>query len=485
MCGIVAYVGDKVASEVIYNALLILQHRGQDAAGIVTSDSRKIFRRKGNGLVRDVFRESDMADLQGEYGVGHVRYPTAGVGDVAEAQPMYVNSPYGIAFAHNGNLINTSQLREDLYSKNFRHINTNSDSEILLNIFASSLKIGNGKREFADALFDAVSVVNELCKGAFAAVALIVGHGVLAFRDPMGIRPLVLGKRVKNGKAEYLFVSESAALDILGFERMRDVKPGEAIFVSEQGDLYSKVCAEKTKLMPCIFEQVYLARPDSVIDNISVYKTRLRMGEKLANKILSKYPNGHDIDVVIPIPDTGCTAALPLAYKLNVKYREGFVKNRYIGRTFIMQSQDRRSSVRRKLNVVKLEFQDKNVLLVDDSIVRGTTIHEIIALVREAGAKKVYLAVASPPIRFPNVYGIDMPLAQELVACNRTEQEVSDFLGADDLIYQDIDDLFDAGLEGNANIDGFEASVFTGKYISGNVNEAYLQELSDIRGGNR
>ncbi len=480
MCGIVGIVGHENVNQQLYDALTVLQHRGQDAAGIVTSDGDKLHLRKGNGLVRDVFQQQHMQRLTGTQGIGHVRYPTAGTSSSAQAQPMYVNSPYGIVLAHNGNLTNTEALQADLFREDLRHVNTDSDSEVLLNVFAHELQIQRAHSPEADHVFAAVEGVHRRCRGAYAAVAMIIGCGVVAFRDRFGIRPLVFGKRESDAGMEYMVASESVALDILGFELIRDVAPGEAIFISNQGELHTRICAEETMLAPCVFEYVYLARPDSVMDKVSVYKSRLRMGDHLAERIVERFTGrDHDIDVVIPIPDTGRTAALPLAHELNVKYREGFIKNRYIGRTFIMPGQsERRKSVRAKLNAVELEFKGKNVLLVEDSIVRGTTIRHIIQLAREAGAKKVYVASAAPAIRFPNVYGIDMPTPNEFIAYNRTEEQVGEAIGADMLIYQEIEDLVVSAREGNPAIERFECSVFDGQYVTGDIDEAYLDRLS-------
>jgi amidophosphoribosyltransferase len=483
MCGIVGIAGRYPVNQALYDALTVLQHRGQDAAGIVTSDRGRLNMRKANGLVRDVFRLNHMERLTGECGIGHVRYPTAGSASAAEAQPMYVNSPYGIMLAHNGNLTNAEALKRDLFRTDLRHINTESDSEILLNVFAHELAQERHHEPSPDDIFDAVARVHERCTGAYAAVALIVGHGILAFRDPHGIRPLVFGERETDRGTEYMIASESVALDLLDFTLIRDVAPGEAIWISEEGTLHTRQCVRSPSLTPCIFELVYLARPDSIMDDISVYKARLRMGEKLAERILESFPGGqHDIDVVIPIPETSRTAALPLAHQLDVKYREGFVKNRYIGRTFIMPGQsERRKSVRQKLNAIDLEFRGKNVLLVDDSIVRGTTSRQIIEMAREAGARKVYLASAAPPVRFPNVYGIDMPAASEFIAHERTEAEIAQRIGADWLVYQDLEDLVDAAKEGNPHIDHFDCSVFDGNYVTGDIDAVYLERISAAR----
>jgi amidophosphoribosyltransferase len=479
MCGIVGMVSAQGVNEQIYDALTALQHRGQDAAGIATSDGSKLHLKKGNGLVRDVFDQESMGALQGNVGIGHVRYPTAGSASSAEAQPLYVNSPWGITLAHNGNLTNVASLKADLYRTDLRHLNTDSDSEVLLNVFAHELQKGE-RPATAETIFEAVTGVHRRCKGAYAAVAMVIGVGVVAIRDPHGIRPLVFGQRITENGTEYMIASESVALDIVGFDMIRDVAPGEAVFISNDGRLYTKVCARKTDLTPCIFEHVYLARPDSIMDEVSVYKSRLRMGERLADQILRKFPDGkHDIDVVIPIPDTARTAALPLAHRLDVKVREGFVKNRYIGRTFIMPGQQqRRKSIRQKHNAIELEFRDKNVLLVDDSIVRGNTTKQIIAMAREAGAKKVYIASAAPALRHPNVYGIDMPAREEFVAFQRTDDEVAEIIGADWLIYQDLEDLIDSAREGNPRIRRFECSVFDGDYVTGDIDEAYLDQLS-------
>ncbi|HEX7038148.1 MAG TPA: amidophosphoribosyltransferase [Pseudomonadales bacterium] len=480
MCGIVGIVGSEPVNQQIYDALTVLQHRGQDAAGMVTSDGRKLHLRKGNGLVRDVFQQQHMQRLVGHIGIGHVRYPTAGSASSAEAQPMYVNSPYGICLAHNGNLTNAEALQADLYREDLRHVNTDSDSEVLLNVFAHELEAQRAHEPDERDIFAAVARVHQRCRGAYAVVAMIIGVGIVAFRDPCGIRPLVFGRRDGEGGAEYMIASESVALDILGFDLVRDVAPGECVFISNSGELHTRVCAERTILSPCIFEFVYLARPDSIMDNISVYKSRLRMGEHLAQRILERFPGrDHDIDVVIPIPDTGRTAALPLAHQLDVKYREGFIKNRYIGRTFIMPGQSqRRKSVRQKLNAIELEFKGKNVLLVDDSIVRGTTIQQIIQMARENGARKVYMASAAPPVRHPNVYGIDMPTPNEFVAYNRTEEQVGRLIGADMLIYQRIDDLVQSAREGNPAIPRFDCSVFDGDYVTGDIDASYLERLS-------
>ncbi len=480
MCGIVGIVGKSPVNQSIYDALTVLQHRGQDAAGIVTSDEGRLYLRKDNGLVRDVFHTRHMRRLTGNTGIGHVRYPTAGSSTSAEAQPLYVNSPYGITLAHNGNLTNDDELKKELYLTDRRHLNTNSDSEVLLNVLAHELQVKNKNHLSPDEIFDAVAKVFKRCEGAYAAVALISGHGLLCFRDPHGIRPAVFGKKITDAGTEYMVASESVALDALGFELIDDVGAGEAIFVSEAGELHRKQCV-KGQLTPCIFEHVYLARPDSLIDNVSVYKARLRMGEQLADKIKHEWPD-HDIDVVIPIPDTSLTSAVQLAHELGVKMRHGFIKNRYIGRTFIMPGQQmRKKSVRQKLNAIDLEFKGKNVLLVDDSIVRGTTSGQIIEMAREAGANKVYFASAAPPVRYPNVYGIDMPAAAELIAHGRTEQEIGELIGADRMFYQDIDDMVEAVREGNPDLINFDLSVFNGEYVTGGIDQDYLKRLEDLR----
>lgn len=483
MCGIIGLVSNTPVNQQIYDALTVLQHRGQDAAGMVTSSDRRLNLRKANGLVRDVFQQHHMQKLAGNLGIGHVRYPTAGTSSTAESQPMYVNSPYGIALAHNGNLTNAKALERDLYNTDLRHLNTDSDSEILLNVFAHELQVQKALSPGPEHIFQAVAGVHERCRGAYAAVAMISGCGIVGFRDPYGIRPLVYGRKVSDEGEEYMLSSESAALAILGFELVRDVAPGEAIFIDEAGQLHSAQCVEAKSLSPCIFEHVYLARPDSIMDKVSIYKSRLRMGENLADQILARYSqNEHDIDVVIPIPDTGRTAALPLAYRLGVKFREGFVKNRYIGRTFIMPGQtQRRKSVRQKLNPIELEFKGKNVLLVDDSIVRGTTSQQIIKMAREAGARRVYMASMAPPVRNPNVYGIDMPTKEEFVAHNRTEEEIGHIIGADWLAYQALPDLKASVSDGNERLKSFDCSVFDGDYVTGDIDAAYLERLSLAR----
>ncbi|OCG26599.1 amidophosphoribosyltransferase [Gilliamella sp. wkB108] len=487
MCGVVGIVGKSTVNQSIYDALTVLQHRGQDAAGIVTIDEQNRFRlRKANGLVKDVFQEQHMQRLQGNLGIGHVRYPTAGSSSPSEAQPFYVNSPYGIALAHNGNLTNANELRNKVFELARRHINTNSDSEVLLNIFASELDKFPTYPLSADNIFTAIHQVHKIIKGAYACVAMIIGHGLVAFRDPYGIRPLVIGKRIlEDQQVEYMVASESVALDILDFEFMRDVMPGEAIYITQDGQLYSQQCADNPQYYPCIFEYVYFARPDSMMNGVSVYQSRILMGQKLGKKIAREWSDT-DIDVVIPIPETSCDAALEIARILNKPYRQGFVKNRYIGRTFIMPGQmTRKLSVRRKLNANRIEFEGKNVLLVDDSIVRGTTSQKILEMVRSVGAKKVYLASAAPEIRHPNVYGIDMPVASELIAYNRTVAEIAKDIGADKVIFQDLTDLIDSITEQNPNIKHLECSVFDGKYITEDVDDTYLSILKQQRSDNK
>ena len=482
MCGIIGIVSrEGPVNQAIYDGLTVLQHRGQDAAGIMTCDDGRLHLRKNNGLVRDVFHTRHMLRLYGNMGIGHVRYPTAGCESSAEAQPFYVNSPYGIALAHNGNLTNADTLKQELFQEDLRQINTESDSEVLLNVFAHELQLQGRLRMKVDDVFSAVSGVHRRCRGAYAAVVMITGQGVLAFRDPWGIRPLVYGRRETENGTEYMAASESVALDVLGFELVADIKPGEAVFFGLDGQVQTRQCADSPLYSPCIFEYVYLARPDSIMDNISVYKARLRMGEKLAQKILRVRPD-HDIDVVIPIPDTSRTSALQLANTLDLKYREGFMKNRYIGRTFIMPGQQqRKKSVRQKLNAIELEFRNKNVLLVDDSIVRGTTSSQIIQMARDAGARKVYFASAAPPVRFPNVYGIDMPTGDELIGYGRDDDEIRQAIGADWLIYQDLNDLVRAVAKGNPEIGQFDTSVFTGNYVTGDVGDEYLSQLQASR----
>jgi amidophosphoribosyltransferase len=481
MCGIVGIVAKGNVNQDIYDALTVLQHRGQDAAGIVTSHGGKFNLRKDNGLVRDVFHTRHMQQLIGNMGVGHVRYPTAGTSSRALAQPFYVNSPYGIALAHNGNLTNTEELSGEIFKSDLRHLNTNSDSEVLLNIFAHELQRLGKLVPSAEDIFAAVRGVHERCRGAYAIVAMIAGYGVIGFRDPNGIRPLVLGQRETAKGNEFMLASESVALDVLGFKLVRDIEPGEAIYIEADGTIASQQCSDNPKLSPCIFEHVYFARPDSIMDGVSVYKARLRQGEKLAEKILRLRPD-HDIDVVVPIPDSSRVAGQSLAQRLGVKFREGLVKNRYIGRTFIMPGQNqRKKSVRQKLNAIGLEFQGKNVLLVDDSIVRGTTCQQIIEMARDAGANKVYFASASPPVRFPNVYGIDMPSAEELIAHGHSDEEVCRLIGADWLVYQDLEDLIASSAEGSPKIKEFDCAVFDGNYVTGDVSREYLDRIAYAR----
>ncbi len=482
MCGIVGIVGHSPVNQSLYDALMVLQHRGQDAAGIVTCEGNKLHLRKGNGLARDVFHTSHMIKLRGNMGIAHVRYPTAGSSSSAEAQPFYVNSPYGITLAHNGNLTNSEELKKDIFREDLRHINTTSDSEILLNVLAHELQIQGKLRIDENDIFKAVAGVHRRCRGGYAAIAMIPTYGILAFRDPYGIRPVVFGKRMTDQGVEYMVASESVVLDAQGFELVRDIEPGEAIYINHKGEFFSYQCAANPVKSPCIFEYVYFARPDSIIDDIFVHKARSRMGAKLAKKIKREWPD-HDIDVVIPIPDTSRTSALALANKLGVHYTEGFIKNRYIGRTFIMPGQQvRKKSVRQKLNAIDLEFKNKNVMLIDDSIVRGTTSKQIVQMAREAGAKKVYFASAAPPVRYPNVYGIDMPSANELVAHGRTVEEIREEISCDRLIYQDLSDLIDAvNREGKTSIKQFDTSVFDGNYVTGDVNAEYLEQLELIR----
>ncbi len=483
MCGIVGIVAKIPVNQLLYDGLQLLQHRGQDAAGIATADGSTFHMHKGLGLVRDVFRTRDMRALTGNVGIAHCRYPTAGSAvSPAEAQPFYVNSPFGIVLGHNGNLTNSESLRAELFEEDRRHVNTNSDSEVLLNVLAHELHDAakSHKLDPAD-IFSAVAQVYRRCHGAYAAVTIIAGHGLLAFRDPHGIRPLVIGRNVTAMGTEFMVASESVALDALGFELMRDVEPGEAILIDEGGNFYNRICADAPQKNPCIFEYVYLARPDSVMDGISVYETRLRMGESLGNKIRRVAPD-LKLDVVIPIPDTSRPSALQLALKLGVPYREGFIKNRYIGRTFIMPGQaERKKSVRQKLNAIGLEFKDKNVLLVDDSIVRGTTSREIVQMARDCGAHKVYFASAAPPVRFPNVYGIDMPTRQELLATGRSDAEIALEIGADAVFYQDLDDLVqDVGRDA-PGIERFDSSCFDGCYITGDITPEYLANIEAHR----
>src|SRR6185295_17959761 len=481
MCGIVGIVGTSPVNQQIYDALTMLQHRGQDAAGIATSAEGELCARKGSGLVRDVFTQDHMLELRGNVGIGHVRYPTAGCDGISEAQRFYVNAPYGMVLAHNGNLTNARELAEVLIREDRRHLNSTSDSEVLLNVFASELQRVGTPRVTPGDIFAALNAVYRRCRGGYAVVAMVIGHGILGFRDPNGIRPLVLGRRETNKGPEWMLASESVALTALSFKFVRDIGPGEAVFIDEQGRLFSQQLVATVRHTPCIFEYVYFARPDSIMDNISVYRARMRMGDKLAEKI-ERQGLTKDIDVVIPIPDTSRTSALQLAQRLGLKYREGFIKNRYIGRTFIMPGQQQREkSVRRKLNAIDMEFRGKNVLLVDDSIVRGTTSAQIIDLAREAGARKVYFASAAPPVRFPNVYGIDMPNASELVAAGRTDEEVAKLIGADWLVYQDLEDLVAACWHEDSQVREFDTSCFSGEYVTGDVTTEYLGRLERER----
>ena len=481
MCGLAGIVGHKDVAPEIYDALTVLQHRGQDAAGIMTSHEGRFTQRKSEGLVRDVFQQHHMQRLRGSVGIGHVRYPTAGSSGPALAQPFYVNSPYGIALAHNGNLTNSQQLSNEIFESDLRHLNTDSDSEVLLNVFAHELQVQGQLIPQAADIFAAVSGVHRRCLGGYAAIALLVNYGIVGFRDPWGIRPLVLGRRETETGIDYMLASESVALDVLGFELIDDVAPGEAVYINPNGELFRQQCADNPRLTPCIFEHVYFARPDSMMDGISVYKTRMRQGEALAKKIRAIKPD-HGIDVVIPIPDTSRIAAQSMAHELGLKFREGFMKNRYIGRTFIMPGQnERKKSVRQKLNPVPLEFEGKTVLLVDDSIVRGTTCSQIIQMARDAGARQVYFASACPPVRYPNVYGIDMPSAMELIAHDRTEDEICEAIGADWLVFQDIEDLIQCSLEGNSQVDGFDCSVFNKEYVTGDIDDDYLMSVHNAR----
>lgn len=485
MCGIVGIVAKRCVNQDIYDALTIVQHRGQDAAGIMTSDGDRVFLRKSNGLVRDAIREPHMLQLRGNMGIGHVRYPTAGSASPAESQPFYVNSPYGLSLVHNGNLTNVKALKNDLIRTDLRHLNTNSDSEVLLNVVAHELQRAGGTTLTPKDLFQAMKKVYARVEGAFSAAMMINGYGIVGFRDPNAIRPLVYGKRQGENGVEYMLASESIALDALGFTLVGDVGPGEVIYFDREGNVHQQQCIKKVRHCPCIFEYIYLARADSIIDNISLYQARLGMGRNLAKKILRDHPH-HDIDIVIPIPDTSRTSALALSQELGVPYSEGFVKNRYIGRTFIMPGQAmRRNSVHMKLNAVKQEFLGKNVLLVDDSIVRGTTSQKIIQMARDVGAKKVYFASAAPEVRYPNVYGIDMPDAKELIAYDKSAAEVARIIGADWLVYQDLKDVYqavnDAALDEVSKITRFEDSIFTGDYIAGDITAEYLAELARLR----
>lgn len=480
MCGIIGIVGHSPVNQHLFDGLTVLQHRGQDAAGIMTCDNNRFYLRKANGLVKDVFHTRHMQRLQGNMGIGHVRYPTAGSTSSAEAQPLYVNSPFGIALGHNGNLNNAQALEKELFEQDYRHVNTDSDSEILLNVFAQELQNQEHSLPLPEKVFAAVSGVHHRCRGAYAVIAMVVGFGILGFRDPNGIRPIVYGRKKVAQGYEYIIASESVALDALGFELIADLQPGESVYITEQGEVHTKICVDDPKLTPCIFEHVYFARPDSFIDGISVHKARMKMGVTLGDQIAKQWPN-HDIDVVIPVPESGRTSALELATRLGVKYREGFIKNRYIGRTFIMPGQEvRKKSVRQKLNAIELEFSGKNVLIVDDSVVRGTTSTEIIQMARDAGAEKVYFASAAPEVRYQNVYGIDMPAAEELIAHDRSVEEIRIILGADKLFYQTLDDLIEAINKGTKKIESFDCSVFDGKYVSA-VSQDYLHRIGKSR----
>ena len=479
MCGVIGIVGHSAANQLLYDGLLLLQHRGQDAAGIATAQGKRIHIHRNNGLVRDVFRTRDMRNLQGPMGIGHVRYPTAGsASNSEEAQPFYVNAPFGIVLGHNGNLTNAEELQLDMYRRDRRHINTESDSEVLLNVFAHELQQAvSGLSLDANSVFSAVSAVHSRVRGAYACVAMIAGFGVVAFRDTHGIRPLALGQNRTDLGDEWMVASESVAIQGLGFTPVRDIAPGECVIITLEGEVHAKVCAQNTVLNPCVFEYVYFARPDSVIDGVSVYDARLKMGESLAEKVRAAFPSGA-IDVVMPIPDSSRPAAMQLAMHLGIDYREGFIKNRYIGRTFIMPGQAaRKKSVRHKLNAILYEFKGKNVLIVDDSIVRGTTSQEIVQMARDSGAQRVIFASAAPPVRFPNVYGIDMPTRSELIAFNRSDEEICRAIGADALIYQDIESMRGDVMRLNRGISGLEASCFDGHYVTGDITARLLDIL--------
>jgi amidophosphoribosyltransferase len=481
MCGIVGIISKTDVVHDIYDALLVLQHRGQDAAGIATYHDGKFRLRKSGGLVRDVFRARHMELLSGAIGIGHVRYPTAGASSAAEAQPFYVNSPYGIALAHNGNLTNSERLKQELFQTDLRHINTGSDSEVLLNIFANELQKMAKHKPGPEEIFAAVAGVHRRCRGGYAVVIMINGYGLLGFRDPHGIRPVVFGERRAPEGLEYMIASESAALDLMGFTLLRDIAPGEAVFIDADGRLHARACADNARMVPCMFEYVYFARPDSIVNGVSVYRSRLRMGEKLARRILQERP-AHGIDVVIPIPDSSRTSALQLASVIGVEYHEGFMKNRFVGRTFIMSGQARReTSVRQKLNPIRPELNGKSILLVDDSIVRGTTSRQIIQMARKAGANNVYFASAAPPVRHPNVYGIDMPSSSDLIASSHSEREVEKLIGADWLIYQTLEDLVECVTEENPNLAEFDCSIFDGRYVTGDIDQRFLQTLETTR----
>lgn len=480
MCGILALYEQENVIQDIYDGLTVLQHRGQDSAGISTYDGTQFHTKKGNGLVRDVFRTKNILRLKGNMGVGHVRYPTAGSNEETEAQPFYVNSPYGISLAHNGNLTNTAFLAKNLFKRDLRHLNTSSDSEVLLNVLADELAKEKTEQLAPQQAFNAMRRLMERIKGSYAVVSLIADQGILAFRDPYGIKPLIIGYRDGKFKKDYIVASEDVALRTLGFKVLRDVAPGEAVFIDREGEIHMQVCASKTQLSPCIFEYVYFARPDSFIDKVSVYKTRLRMGEKLAEQIKL---SGLQIDTVIPVPETARAVAMQLAKAIDVKYREGFVKNRYIGRTFIMPGQAiRKKSVRYKLSPINLEFRNRNVLLVDDSIVRGNTSQQIVQMAREAGASKVYFASAAPPLLHPCVYGVDMPSKKDFIANQLDVDGICKLIGADKLFYQTVDDLIEAAQEGNPNIKKFCSACFDGDYVTGDITEEILNNAEQCRG---
>ena len=482
MCGVVGIVSKNEVASDLYEALTVIQHRGQDAAGIATSEEKRLNSRKQLGLVREVFREHHIQSLTGKIGIAHVRYPTAGGASRELAQPMYVNSPYGISIVHNGNIVNTDSLCEELAETDRRHLNTNSDSEVILNIFAHELQQIGGVQPSKEEIFEAVTRMQSRLSGAYSIIIMINNVGLVAVRDPHGIRPLIIGKRDEDLMgAEYMIASESAAIDALDFKIIDDIAAGETIFISKEGKMSRSKSQKAAKHSPCIFEYVYLARPDSVIDKVSVHKARQRMGTYLGEKILGLYPE-HEIDVVIPIPESSTTSANEVAKKLGLPYREGFVKNRYIGRTFIMPKQEmRRKSVKRKLNPITMEFEGKNVLLVDDSIVRGTTSKQIVEMAREAGAKKVFFASAAPPIRFQNVYGIDMAATSELIAHQKDEDQIAEYIGADWLVYQNLEDLIRSAKEGNKEIENFETSIFDGEYLDDQVSSDYLKNLEVLR----
>ena len=487
MCGVIGIVSHGPVNQLLYDGLLCLQHRGQDAAGIMTADGAVFHMHKAKGMVLDIFRTRNMRDLLGAAGIGHTRYPTAGSAvSVHEAQPFYVNSPFGITLAHNGNLTNGEALKRELFNVDARHINTNSDSEVLLNVFALELeRAAQGVKLTPEKIFTAVRGVHQRCRGAYAVLAMIAGYGLVAFRDPHGIRPLVFGRNDTMAGAEFAVASETVALDVLGFKFERDVAPGEALFIDFAGHLHTKQCADNPKLTPCIFEYVYLARPDSVIDGISVYEARIRLGSELALEVM-KLPDWESIDVVVPIPDSSRPSALELAFKIGRPYREGFVKNRYVGRTFIMPGQAmRKKSVRQKLNPIASEFKGKTVLLVDDSIVRGTTSREIVQMAREAGAVKVFFASAAPPVIYPNVYGIDMPTPSELIAVGKTTEQIATEISADRVIYQTIDGMKRAIRAGNLAIEDFDASCFDGCYVTGDITPQFLKGLANSRDESR